>query len=185
MDRIVIRLGATLLLFATLAILAAGCGGSDTSAEEEWAGDICTAVSGWQDQVEQATDEAREALQSPGSGTLAAIDAEVQEITDATDDLGDDLRELEPPDTDAGEQAKREVDAFATQLEATATNAKETFDNLPEDAGLTELANALAPLVPAVHALVDSASSTFTAVKESGSELEEGFDDADSCERYR
>ena len=68
MDRVVIRLGATLLLSVTLAILASGCGGSDTSAEEESASDICTAVSGWQDQVQQSTDEAREALQSPGSG---------------------------------------------------------------------------------------------------------------------
>jgi hypothetical protein len=180
----VIRLGATLVLSATLAILAAGCGG-DTSAEEEWAGDVCTAVSGWQDQVEQSSDEAREALQSPGSGTVAAIDAEVREIIEATDELGDDLRELEPPDTESGDQAKRELDTFASQLDATATNTKETFDNLPEDAGITELANALEPLVPSIQSLIESASSTFTAVKESGSELEEGFDDADSCERYR
>ena len=185
MADIVIRLGATLVLAAALAILSAGCGGSDTSAEEEWAGDLCTTVSGWQDQVEQATDEAREALQSPGSGTLAAIQAEMQEIIDATETLGDDLRGLEPPDTESGEQAKREVDTFASQLEATATNAKETFDNLPEDAGITEIATALEPLVPSIQALVESASNTFTAVKESGSEFQEGFDNADSCERYR
>ena len=185
MDSVVIRLGGTLVLSATLAILAAGCGGGGTSAEEEWASDICSAVSGWQDQVQQSTDEAREALQSPGSGTLAAIDAEVREITDATDELGNDLRELEPPDTEAGEQAKREIDTFATQLEATATNTKETFDNLPEDAGITELANALEPLLPSIHSLIESASTTFSAIKESGSELEEGFDNADSCERYR
>ena len=157
----------------------------ESSAEEEWAGDVCSAVSGWQDKVEQSTNEAREALQSPGSGTLAAIDAEVREIIDATDELVNDLGELEPPNSEAGEQAKREVDTFASQLEATATNAKETFDNLPEDAGITELARALEPLVPSIQALITSASSTFTAVKESGSELEEGLDQADSCERFR
>ena len=156
-----------------------------TSAEEEWAGDVCTAVSGWQDQVEQSTNRAREALESPGAGTLAAIEAEVREIIDATDELVNDLRGLEPPDSDAGEQAKQELDTFASQLETTATNTKETFDNLPEDAGITELAQALEPLLPSIQSLVTSASSTFTAVKESGSELEEGFDQADSCERYR
>jgi methyl-accepting chemotaxis protein len=180
----VIRLGATLVLLAALAILSAGCGG-DTSAEEEWAGDICTAVGGWQDQVEQSSDDARKELQSPGAGTVAAIDAEVREIIDATDELRNDLRELEPPDTDGGDQAKRELDTLAAQLEATASNIKETFDNLPEDAGITEVADALEPLVPSIQSLVASVSSTFAAVKESGSELEEGFDEADSCERYR
>ena len=54
-------------LAAVCVVLAlAGCGGGGASAEEEWAGDVCTAVSGWQDQVEKATNEAREALQSPG-----------------------------------------------------------------------------------------------------------------------
>jgi hypothetical protein len=184
MDRVVIRLGATLVLSATLAIVAAGCGG-ETSAEEEWAGDICTTVSGWQDQVEQSTDDVREALQSPGAGTLAAIETEVQEIIDATEMVGDDLRELEPPDTEAGDQAKRELDTLAVQLEATAGNMKETFDNLPEDASITDYAEALEPLLPSIQSLIGSVSSTFTAVKESGSELEEGFDNADSCERYR
>lgn len=179
-----IRLGATLVLSASLAILGAGCGG-DTSAEEEWAGDVCSAVSSWQDQVEQSSDDVREALQSPGAGTLAAIDAEVQEIIDATDKVGDDLRELEPPDTEAGDQAKQELDTLAVQLEATATNTKETFDSLPEGASITEVATALEPLVPTIQSLVASVSSTFTAVKESGSELKEGFDKADSCEKYR
>jgi septal ring factor EnvC (AmiA/AmiB activator) len=178
-----LRRAAILVLSAALAILAAGCGG-DASAEEEWAGDVCSAVSDWQDQVEQTTDDVREALQSPGAGTLAAIEAEVREIVDATDNLGDDLRELEPPDTEAGDQAKQELETLAVQLEATATNMKETFDNLPEDAGITELADALEPLIPTIQSLVASASNTFTAVKESGSELEEGFDNADSCERY-
>ena len=111
MDRVLIRLGATLVLSAMLAILAAGCGG-ETSAEEEWAGDMCTAVGGWQDQVEQSADDVTEQLQSPGAGTLAAIDAEIQEAIDATEKLGDDLNELEPPDSEAGDEAQQDLDAL-------------------------------------------------------------------------
>ena len=179
-----LRLAATLVLSATLAILGAGCGG-DTSAEEEWAADVCSAVGNWQDEAEQSTEDVREALQSPGAGTVATLEAEVREIIDATQEVGNDLQELEAPDTEAGEDAKRELDTLATQLESTATNIEETFDNLPEDAGLSELANALEPLVPTIQSLIASVSSTFDAVKESGSELKEGFDNADSCDDFR
>ena len=126
-----------------------------------------------------------EALQSPGSGTVATLEAEVREIIDATQEVGNDLQELDPPDTEEGEEAKRELDTLATQLEATATNIEETFDNLPEDAGLSDLTNALEPLVPTIQSLIASVSSTFDAVKESGSELKEGFDNADSCDEFR
>ena len=68
-----------------------------------------------------------------------------------TDKLGDDLRELEPPDTEAGDQAKGELDKFAVKLEATATTMKETVDKLPEDAGIVEVARALGPLVPSIE----------------------------------
>jgi methyl-accepting chemotaxis protein len=179
-----LRLAVILILSAAFAILAAGCGG-DASAEEEWAGDVCSAVSDWQDEVEQTADDVREAVRSPGAGTLATIEAEMREIIDATDELGDDLRELEPPDSEAGDQAKQELETLAVQLEATATNMKETFDNLPEDASITQVADAVEPLIPTIQSLIGSASNTFDAVKESGSELEEGFDNADSCERYR
>ena len=77
-----VRLGATLALTATLAIVAAGCGG-EASAEEKWAGDICSALGGWQDQVEQSSNDAKDELQSPDAGTRAAIETDVREIVDA------------------------------------------------------------------------------------------------------
>ena len=180
----VLRLAATVVVSATFAILGAGCGG-DTSAEEEWAGDVCSSVSNWQDQARQSTEDVREALQSPGAGTVETLETEVREIIDATQEVGNDLQELEPPDTEAGEEAKQEIDTLATQLESTATNIEETFDNLPDDAGLSDLANALEPLVPTIQSLIASVSSTFDAVKESGSELKEAFENADSCEEFR
>jgi hypothetical protein len=179
------RLGAALILTTVLAFAAAGCGGSEPSASEEWAGDVCSAVGDWQDQIEQSAADIREQVQSPGADTLAAIQSEIEEGVDASNELADELRSLEPPDTDAGEQAQQEIDSLADLVETTVDKTKETIDNLPENASLTEVAQAVAPLLPDLQALVTNASASLTSVQKRGSELKEGFDKADSCERYR
>jgi hypothetical protein len=179
------RLGAALVLTVTLAFAAAGCGGSDPSAEEEWAGDVCSSLSEWQDQIEQSATDIREQIRSPGADTLATIESELGGAADATNKLADDLQSLEAPDTEGADQAKQELDALGTQLESTVTNAKETIDSLPEDASLTEVAKALAPLLPSLQNLATTASNALTIVQETGSELKTGFEQADSCERYR
>lgn len=179
------RFGAALILTTVLAFAAAGCGGSEPSASEEWAGDVCSEVGDWQDQIEQSAADIREQVQSPGADTLAAIQSEIEEGVDASKDLADELRSLEPPDTDAGEQAQQEIESLADQVEATVDKTKETIDNLPENASLTEVAQAVAPLLPALQGLVTNTSATLTSVQERGSELKEAFDKADSCERYR
>lgn len=179
------RLGATLILTATLAFAAASCGGSEPSATEEWAGDVCSAVSDWQDQLEQSAADIREQVQSPGAGTLAAIESEIEEAVDASNELADDLKSLDPPDTETGDQTKQELDSLADQVEATVEKTKETIDSLPENAGLTKVAETVAPLLPSLQALVTNVSATLASIQERGSELKEGFDKADSCERYR
>jgi uncharacterized phage infection (PIP) family protein YhgE len=179
------RLGPILILTAMLAFVAAGCGGSEPSASEEWAGDVCSAVGDWQDQLEQSASDIREQVQSPGAGTLAAIDSEIQEAADASTELADKLKSLEPPDTENGDQAKQQLDSLADQVEDTVDKTKETIDGLPESAGLRDVASAVAPLLPSLQALVTNVSATLASVQEQGSELKEGFDKADSCEQYR
>jgi uncharacterized phage infection (PIP) family protein YhgE len=179
------RLGPVVILAALLAFAAAGCGGSEPSATEDWAGDLCSAVSDWQDQLEQSASDIREQVQSPGAGTLTAIESEIQEAVDASNELADELKSLEPPDTESGDQAQQEVDALADQVEATVEKTKETIDGLPENAGLRDVATAVAPLLPPLQALVTNVSATLTSLQERGSELKEGFDEADSCEKYR
>jgi uncharacterized phage infection (PIP) family protein YhgE len=179
------RLGAILILTAMLAFAAVSCGGSEPSAEEDWAGDVCSAVSDWQDQIEQSAADIREQIQSPGAGTLAAIESEIEEGVDASKDLADDLQSLEPPDTEAGEQAQQELDSLADQVEETVDKTKETIDSLPENASLSEVVDTVAPLLPSLQALATNVSATLASVQERGSELKEGFDEADSCEKYR
>jgi hypothetical protein len=181
----VVRRFALLLGLSTaLAVVAAGCG-NDESAEEKWAGSVCSEVSDWKGQIQQSADDVQEQLQSPDVGTLAAVDAEVREAVDATGELASDLQALDPPDTEAGTEAKQEVDAFATQLETTTANAKQTVEGVPEGADAAQIAQALAPLVPSLQSLAVKASSMLAAVQESGEELKQGFEDADSCDEFR
>jgi hypothetical protein len=179
------RLGPVLILTATLAFAAAGCGGSEPSASEEWAGDVCSAVGDWQDQLEQSASEIREQIQSPGADTLAAVQSEIQEAADASTELADELRDLDAPDTEDGDQAKQQIDSLADQVQETVDKTQETIDGLPENAGLTEVAQAVAPLLPSLQALVTNVSSTVQALQDAGSELKDGFDEAGSCEQFR
>jgi hypothetical protein len=177
------RFAAAVVLSAVLGIVVAGCGGS--SPEEEWAGSVCSDVADWKSEIQQNSDNITSQLQSPKAGTLAAIDAEIQKAVDATQQLATDLRSTNPPDTDAGKQATQQLTALATQLDTTVRTAKQSVQSVPKDAGLSEKAQKLAPLVPAVSSLAVSASSTLAAIQARSDELKKGFDQADSCKQFR
>jgi hypothetical protein len=177
------RLAAILALVATLAVVAAGCGGSE-SAEEKWAGSVCTELGDWEDQVKENGDNVQKELQSPQLGTLAAIDAEIREAVAATDKLVTDLRAIEPPDTEAGAEAEQKLDALVSQIETTVTEARQTLAAIPKGAGATETAEKLAPLVPTLQSLAVNVSSTLESMQAAGEEIKKGFEDADSCDRF-
>ena len=102
-----------LVLAAAFTSVVAGCGGGK-SAEEEWAGNVCTDVANWQSQVKTATSNISKALQSPGSGTVSTVSTQVQSALDATRELGTNLKGDKPPSTDEGNQAKQQIDSLAT-----------------------------------------------------------------------
>jgi methyl-accepting chemotaxis protein len=165
-------------------LVCAACGG-EASAEEKWADSVCSDVGGWRDEVEQAEEDIRTALQSPGTETLSTIDTAIRQATDATRTLADELEALEAPNTEAGAQAKQQLDDLAAQLEGTATEAREILDSVSEGTDPLQAAQQLAALAPEVESAVTNASSTLEAVQASGSDLTEGFQDADSCEQFR
>jgi hypothetical protein len=168
---------------AVLAV-GAGCGG-EPPAEEAWADSVCSDVGAWQDQVEQAEEDIRTALQSPGAETLSTIDTAIRQATDATRTLADELEALEAPNPESGAQAKQQLDDLAAQLESTATEAREILDSVSEGTDPLQAVQQLAALAPEVESAVANAASTLEAVQASGSDLREGFQDADSCEQFR
>jgi hypothetical protein len=179
-----VRLIVSALAVAAIPFVVAGCGGG-ASAEEKWAETVCTDVSDWKNRLQQATDDISAELQSPGAGTLAAIEADVRKAVDATSELADELKALDAPKTESGAQAKQRLDALASQLEGTVNKARQTLETLPEGADVAATVEKLAPLAPALQSLALSTSSTLEAVKAQGADLKEGFDKADSCEELR
>ena len=177
-------LARALVLAAALAAVAAGCGGGQ-SAEEEWAGNVCTDVANWQSQVKTATNNISKALQSPGSGTLSTISAQVQSAVDATRQLGTNLKGDKPPNTNEGKQAQQQIDSLATQLQSTAAKAKQTVASVPQGASASEALQALSSLAPDLQSLAQQVSSTLSSIETSSSNLKEGFDKADSCKQFR
>jgi uncharacterized phage infection (PIP) family protein YhgE len=173
-----------LVLAAALSSVAAGCGGGK-SAEEEWAGSVCTDVANWQSQVKTATTNIKNALQSPGSGTISTVSSEVQSVITATRQLGTNLKGENPPNTDEGNQAKQQVNSLATHLQSTADKAKQTVQSVPQGASASQALQALSSLAPELQSLAQQVSTTMSSIEASSSSLKEGFDKADSCKQFR
>jgi septal ring factor EnvC (AmiA/AmiB activator) len=167
-----------------LAFAAAGCGGDNSSEAENWANSVCSTVSDWQGEIAQTAQEVQTELQSPNLGTVATIETQIQSAVTATQKLATDLKAIPAPDIDSGTQAKQQVDALASQLQSAVNIAKNTVAALPEDAKLTDLAQKLLPLAPAIQSLATSTKNTVKAIETSGDELKEGFDKADACKQY-
>jgi len=180
-----VRLVASaLFVSASLAFLAAGCGGGQSN-EEKWASSVCTDISNWKQQIQKEVDNAQSALQSPGAGTMDSIKTSVQQAADATRQLGSNLKALGAPNTSAGTQAKQQLESLSTQLENTVNQAKQSVSSIPQNATPSQTASQLAALGPSLQSLVTNTKTTLNSIKSSSSQLKEGFDKADSCKKLQ
>lgn len=156
-------------------LLLAGCGGDDgASASEEYANSVCGELSTWVTDVNGA-------ITSLTDAGLATDKEDVQTAFDqakgATDDLLSGLEGLGAPETDAGAQAKSELDSLSTTLRA-------QFDTVEQALGADEGALALATTVTAALSTTATAvESAFTDLKglDPGGELEDAFQNAEEC----
>ena len=110
------EMSSKLLLLPVLAValLAAGCGGSDdeTSGASDWANSVCSAVSTWKTSVSSAATSIQ-----GGNLSENSLESAVDDVTDATKTLADDLKDAGTPDTADGQKAKGVVDQLAGEIE--------------------------------------------------------------------
>jgi hypothetical protein len=174
------------LAVVILAVAAAGCGGGDEgpSAEEQWAGEICTSIASWRTEVEAITRNTADALTQSGA-TREDLENGIQDGLDATKELTDELRASVPPDTPEGAQAKSEVNAFLDDVRGADDRVRTALADLPEGASLAQVVTQLAGLATSLQSTLEGGRALVEDLTDLGGDLKDAFENASSCKELR
>jgi hypothetical protein len=164
-----------------VALIAAGCGGSDessVSATEEWAGGLCSALVAWTDSI-TATGES---LGDPSSLSVDSFQAAMGDAVDATSTLVDDVRALGAPDSESGAQAQEALESIADALADDAAELETQLDEAGD--GVTGILSTISAITGTLTSMSTVVSDLFTSLGEidAEGEFEQAFEAADSCQ---
>jgi chromosome segregation ATPase len=173
--------GLGLLAVVLALVLVGGCGGDDDdsgSSAESWAGSVCSDLSEWFTDIDASVKSVTDEGLSINEESLR--DA-VDEAKAATDEVRSDLDQLEAPDTEAGEQAKEELDDLRDELREQADAVERAVE---EDGGPLEVAGTVAAaLSTAINQLKESFENLQNV--DPGGEIEDAFRNSDDCDSLR
>jgi hypothetical protein len=167
---------------ATFALGVAACGDSDGDGQgseaEAWADGVCSAVGEWTD----AVDEARTTLRDPSGLTADDIEGAYDEVADATESFVTDLRNVGSPDTEAGDEAKRQLSTLSDQLQSQADVIERAAGEGADS--LDELLAKASTVTGAVSTMTTDALATLDDLRQLDGthELETAFESAPSCQ---
>jgi uncharacterized phage infection (PIP) family protein YhgE len=176
--------GLLTVLVAALALVAAGCGSSQ-SAEEKWANDVCTPIASWQKQINQVVNAAKSAVTSPQAGTLDTLKSEAKKAVTATDQMKSDLKGLPPAPGANGQAARETVTTFASQMSQIVDTLQSSVSSLSSSLSASEAVAALKNAAAQISPLLTQAKSTVSSLQQTSSKLKSGFQDAGSCKDLR
>lgn len=167
---------AVIAFVLALALVAAGCGGSDDDADPTaaWASGFCTAITDWTSSIEDATSEL---TSSPSEdGLRSAADS----VRSATDQFVDELRGLGRPETDSGDEIESALDTASTTIESESADIEEAVDGI---SNLTDLPEALTTITSALSAMGTAAASVLQAMQAADvdGELQSALEDSPEC----
>ena len=168
------------LVLGLLAVsLATGCGGDDGgsgSSATEWADGLCSSITTWTASITSTGESLR-----GGELSEDALRSAVDDLESSTNDFLDDLRALEAPDTESGDQAKESLDELSDDVEDNVETMKSAVDDV---SGVSELVEAATAVSGALSLMGEQLSATFSELEQldPGGELEQAFSEADSCD---
>jgi hypothetical protein len=157
------------------AVLAAGCGGgNETSATTDWFNNVCGSITTWQDSITAAGQSLKD---NPSKDGLESAYADAK---DATSTLADDLKSAGKPDTQAGDQAKQELDTLATQLDDGVAQMQDAVGGVSTVNEALTAVSAVSGTLATMGTQVKSTVDNIRALDSQG-ELQSAFDQADAC----
>jgi hypothetical protein len=159
-----------------VATVAAGCGSSnsDKKANEAYATGVCSAIGSWLTDVKSLTNIS-------GVPSKASLQNKLKQFQTATKNLVSGIKAVPPPSSTEGQNAKKQVNLFVTQVQATSTAVKSAASQIPSNASLAEIVPLLTPLKGQLSSLASTAQSTVKSLKNVGGSLQSAFDSADAC----
>lgn len=146
-----------------------------------WADSVCTSLSDWRSSITSLADV------SGGTLTPDSLGEKLDAAESATSQLITELKELGPPDLEAGEELSLELNAAADRLEADFETLKSGAENAAEADTPSAFLQALAALAPAFQGLLDQIRTTVDDLQNAGvaeeakTELQQAFDESESC----
>jgi len=169
---------AIVVCLASLALIAAGCGGDDGGGSAEaWADDFCTAVTDWTDELEQLGEE----LGDVSSLTADSIRQAAEDANTATDDFVQRLRDLGAPDTESGDEVESELNELGDELEEQRDEVQQAVEDVE---GLGGAADAVGEIGTALAAMGTAIQEALQAVEDAdvGGELETALENSEACD---
>jgi hypothetical protein len=178
-----VKLTALLLvLIASLALVASGCGGDDEAADTDptvaWAESFCGALVTWRTETEQIVEDT---LGDPASLSVDALRAAADDVAAATDTMIDDIRALGRPDTESGDEIEAAVQDLTDTFEAEKAEVEAALEGADGLDDVLAAGSTISSSVSTVTTAVDSAREQIEAA-DAGDELESAFEEAASCD---
>ncbi len=158
---------------------------SEQTSPNAWAGSVCASLSMWRSSITAISDVSGEAL------TPETLQQSLADATTATETLVSELQQLGPPDLDAGDDLKQQLDAAAAEIEASFAALNQGAEDATGASSPADFIQALAALAPEFQALLDTISTTVDDLKNANvaedakAELQEAFANASSCQQLQ
>ena len=148
----------------------------------EWADSVCTSLADWRGSISGLADVGDEPL------TADTLRDRLDEAESATSTLVQELRELGPPDLEAGDDVEQALDDAASGLQESFEDVQSAAEDATEAENQTEFLGALAGLADDFAALFDQVRDILETLQsaslfgDASDELEQAFAGSESCQ---